>query len=1008
MNFFAHRTALSSVLGLALLFVARADAQTCTSFSLPGGDVYLKRNGSGPGVTLNSPPAAMVVNDQAGEIQLSFGSGAPVQIPAADASAPSGVIHDLCSNLDAAFPFRAAAAAGPGRLGLTIAGPGQSTAAGQASQNVAVADFNGDGIPDTAIVTSSGITVTLYRSSGAVLAQHAYAYPGLATNGLITADFNGDGKPDLAALVSQSGGSTGSVVVLMGNGDGTFANLAVFAAGVSPSAMAVGDFNGDGKLDLVVGGATVVLNSATTALAMLVGNGDGTFLQPLLITPFGDVRSMVATDINGDGKTDLLAISDLGQTVGDSGLAVYLGNGNGSFQAPIYTQLNINQPFLAYADLNDDGHTDAVLVQQDQASLYVLLGNGNGTFQPPVVYATPANAGSVGLVALSDGATAFFLADEVDKSTVITFADSSGAVGLPLVHPAGPTYESSVGPPAVVAANLYRDGNPDVVITGPDNLLVGLNEGNGVFSVVSFPTGGGAVMTAVADVNGDSHPDLLYTNPSGVGILLNEGFGLFSPGPSVPLNNPTLISVADFTGHIKTDFAALTGSSVAIMLGYGDGSFLAGSTISLPSTGVGLLTGDFNNDDKADLITGYSTSGGQTASALYPGNGDGTFGAPLTLPIKGQVMAAADLNGDGNLDVVVYNSVTGQLSVLPGAGDGTFRAPIPASLAEANVWSVTIADVNGDGKPDLVLGACCGFAEPSVLLGNGDGTFGAQTFFVAGTDNPGSVAAANFTGSGTGLVAAGEFGYTGRQAAFSLFYSAVSSTRVQSSANPNLTAIAPGSLASAFGSNLAISSPGVTSLPLPNNDVGTTVAIKDSTGATNLAPLLYVTSTQINFLVPASVAPGPATVTITTGDGHVFAVNTEVAAVAPGIFTLNSAGLVAADAVLVSGDTQTPEKVFTTTESGAIVANPVILGGPSDEAILEIFGTGLQAAGKAGVQVTIGGLNAPVHYVGPGGGFAGLDQINVQIPAALAGKGNVVIQVTVNGVSANPTNMTIQ
>src|SRR5579871_3321922 len=175
MNFFAHRTALSSVLGLALLFVARADAQTCTSFSLPGGDVYLKRNGSGPGVTFNGAPAAVVVHNQSGEIQLSFGSGAPVQIPAADASAPSGVIHDLCGNLATAFPSRASST-GPGKLGLTVAGAGQSASAGQAAQNVAIGDFNGDGIPDTATVTSSGISVTLYTATGAVLAQHAYAY----------------------------------------------------------------------------------------------------------------------------------------------------------------------------------------------------------------------------------------------------------------------------------------------------------------------------------------------------------------------------------------------------------------------------------------------------------------------------------------------------------------------------------------------------------------------------------------------------------------------------------------------------------------------------------------------------------------------------------------------------------------------------------------------------------------------------------------------------------------
>ncbi len=1009
MSFFAHRTALGCVLGLALLFVFAADAQTCTSFSLAEGAVYLKLNGSGPGVTLGGPAADIAVNDGASTIALSFGSGAPMQIPTADASQSGALINDLCSNLDAAFPFalRAAAASGPLRLGLTLAAAsGQLRPAGQAPQNTVVADFNGDGVPDTATLSTAGIMVTLYHSDGTVLAQNSYPYTGLAQNSLITADFNGDGKPDLAAMVTQTGGSAGSVIVLIGNGDGTFSNPAIAAPGIYPTAIAVGDFNGDGKPDIAVAGTTVVENVISNALAMLIGKGDGTFLPPLLVSPFANVQSMVAADMNGDGKMDLLAIADL--TVGSSGLAVILGNGDGNFQSPLYTELPLSQPFLAYADLNNDGKIDAILVQPDQAALYVVPGNGNGTFQPPVVYAAPANADSVGLIPLGDGSTALFLADELDKSTVITFADSTGVVGLPLVRDAGPTYPSASVLTSVIATDLNRDGKPDLVITSPADITVGLNQDNGAFSLVSYPTGGGAVMSAVADVTGDLHPDVLFTTPTGVGVLINQGSGAFSAGPSTPLNNPGLISLADFNADSRIDFAALTGSSVAIMLGVGDGTFMAGKAISLPAAGVGLVTGDFNNDGHADLITSYATSGGQTASVFYPGKGDGSFGSPITLPINGQVMAAADLNADGNLDVVVYNSQTGQLSVLPGAGDGTFESAIPVSIAYANISSVTIADVNGDGKPDLVLGACCGFAEPSVLLGNGDGTFGAQTFFLAGTDNPASVAAANFTGSGMGLVAAGEFSYAGRQGTFSLFYSTAASARVQSSANPNLTAIAPGSLASAFGTDLAVSSPGSTSLPLPTNDVGTTVAIRDSTGATNLAPLLYVTSTQINFEVPSAVAPGPATLTISTGDGHVFAVSTTVAAVAPGIFTLNSSGLVAADVVLFSGDTQTPEKVYTKTDSGSIVANPVILGGPTDQAYLMIFGTGLQAAGKAGVQVTIGGLNAPVHYAGPQGQFVGLDQVNVQIPAALAGQGNVVIQVTVNGIAANPTNMTIQ
>ena len=234
------------------------------------------------------------------------------------------------------------------------------------------------------------------------------------------------------------------------------------------------------------------------------------------------------------------------------------------------------------------------------------------------------------------------------------------------------------------------------------------------------------------------------------------------------------------------------------------------------------------------------------------------------------------------------------------------------------------------------------------------------------------------------------------------------STKVQSSANPNPTSgIAPGSLASFYGTDLATSTPGSTSLPLPTTYVGTMVAIDDSSGTTADAPLLYVATGQINFEVPSSVATGPATVTAFSGDGTRTTVNTTIATVAPGVFALNAAGLVAADVVLYSGSTQTAEKVYSASGS-TIAANPVNIGGPSDQAFLEIFGTGFQAAGKSGVQVTIGGLDATVHYVGPQGQYAGLDQVNVQIPPALAGKGNVTIQLTANGIAANPVDITIQ
>jgi uncharacterized protein (TIGR03437 family) len=233
--------------------------------------------------------------------------------------------------------------------------------------------------------------------------------------------------------------------------------------------------------------------------------------------------------------------------------------------------------------------------------------------------------------------------------------------------------------------------------------------------------------------------------------------------------------------------------------------------------------------------------------------------------------------------------------------------------------------------------------------------------------------------------------------------------QISSSANTQTVWLAPGSLASAYGTDLATSLFGSTSLPLPTGFGGTSVTIRDSSGATSLAPLLYVSTTQVNFLVPSTVVIGAAQVTITSGDGKQSLANVQIAHVGPGVFTLNSAGLAAADVVLYHANgTQTVEQVYSVTNSGAVVANPVSLGSSTDQAYLFLFGTGIQAAGTSGVKVSVNGNNLPIQFAGTQGGFAGLDQVNVQLPSSLVGKGNVTIQLTANGYAANPVNLTIQ
>ena len=221
------------------------------------------------------------------------------------------------------------------------------------------------------------------------------------------------------------------------------------------------------------------------------------------------------------------------------------------------------------------------------------------------------------------------------------------------------------------------------------------------------------------------------------------------------------------------------------------------------------------------------------------------------------------------------------------------------------------------------------------------------------------------------------------------------------------TQLAPGSLASGYGAGLATGQPASAPYIWPTTINGTSVSIVDATGATTEAPLLYVSSTEVNYQIPDTVGLGPATVTVTTGDGTTKSGPINVVSYAPGLFAVNSAGLSAsfADCVAANGaQTTIPTSQVV---NGALVAVPLNLKA-CQQTILELWTTGLDEAEASMVQATIGGLDATVLYAGPQGVYPGVDQINVVIPQSLAGAGNVPIVVSAGGVTSNTVNVTFQ
>jgi hypothetical protein len=412
--------------------------------------------------------------------------------------------------------------------------------------------------------------------------------------------------------------------------------------------VAVGDVNGDGVPDLVA--------ANLGAGAVFLGNGDGTF-QPAVTVPAGPNPFAVAVgDLTGDGRLDIV-VTNAGFTSDGHTVSVLLNNGDGTFQAPRTLLVGRHPTAVAVGDLLGNGHMDIVTANQHDDSVSVLLGNGDGSFQT------------------------------------------------------GIDYDVGAEPDAVAVADLRHTGQLDIVTGGqgsdvsPGGVSVLLNQGGGTFAQSQlYPTGlsGGSAVRglSVGDLNGDGIADIATAN--------DEDFGK---------------------------------GSANVLLGNGDGTFRPGTTASLDNMPLSAALADLHNDGKLDLLTG----GFGSAVTELPGNGDGSFGSPVTFdaPPLTTFITTADLMGTHVLDVVTASEAG--VTVYLGHGDGSFQTASDAAT-DAGPFSIAQGDFTGSGITDLVT-ANINSSTVSVLLGNGDGTFKPAVNYEAGF-KPRSVAVGDLTGNG--------------------------------------------------------------------------------------------------------------------------------------------------------------------------------------------------------------------------------------------------------------------
>ncbi len=707
---------------------------------------------------------------------------------------------------------------------------------GFSANSVAVADVNGDGKPDllvanfcTATLCGGDGTVGVLLGNGDGTFQPAVTYDSGGQNAvsIAVADVNSDGKPD-AVVTDNCVTSTcdaGAVGVLLGNGDGTFqAAVNYTSGGLSPSSVVVGDVNGDGKPDLLVGNIYMGNgNYSRGSVGLLLGNGDGTFLGPVSFDSGGEYAYGVAVgDINGDGKLDLFVANFCADsTCASGGVAVFLGKGDGSFQPVVtYGSGGLDSYSVAVGDVNEDGKPDLLVANYYSAdgnyysngTVGVLLGNGDGTFQAAVSY----GSGGSGPVSLAvgdvngDGKPDLLVANQCSNRN-----NSNSCTGLLTVllgsgdgkFQAAVSYASGgASPSSIVLADINGDEKPDVLISNQcarldgdcaGNISVLLGKGDGSFpAAINYGSGGQTPYSvAVADVNGDGKPDVVVANQCAssdctngtVGVLFGKGNSTFGRVVSYESGGyqASWVAVADVSGDGRPDLLVANqcassnncaNGTIGVLLQNADGSFQ--TAVSYPSGGYyaySLGVSDVNGDGKPDLVvanqcaTNSSCANGIVGVLL--GNGDGTFQPALAFSSGGKFafsVAIADVNGDGKPDLLIANEYastanqsTGTVAVLLGNGDGTFQPAVTYGSGGQYFYTVAIADVNGDGRPDLLLanqcaiGGCTG-GTLGVLLGNGDGTFQPAVISSIPQASGGQqLAIADFDGNGTLDVASG-------------------------------------------------------------------------------------------------------------------------------------------------------------------------------------------------------------------------------------------------------------
>jgi hypothetical protein len=660
------------------------------------------------------------------------------------------------------------------------------------AQGLALGDLNGDNMLDIVLANLGRPSQVFLNTRTSAFVAPSFAFPaplpgtGRSTYGVAVGDLNGDGALD---VVLGNNGAASQVFVNKNDGSGGFAapiDLSTPGGTRKTFSVALGDLNGDGALDIVLGnsGSTVNGQFVPQPSQVYFNDGKGGFGAPIDLPGSGrPTRSVALGDLNGDGLLDIVLANnvDPDNTAIDYFSQVYLNPGGGNFAAATPQDLPDSGRVtlsVVVADFNGDNKPDIVLgnyfVQQGLQLIsfrtQIYLNPGDGNFGNATAQDLPGSGKFTSAVSTGDlngdGAFDLVLANYGQPSQVfLNKNDGSGTFQPPIDLP-----ESGSFAQVVAVGDLNNDGKLDLVLTNtfgqPSQVYI--NQGGGRFAAPATLPGSGneTIRMALADLNGDGLLDIILGNngqPSQV--YMNTGAISFStPAPLPGSGNNTFgVAAADLNGDGALDLAlANRGQSSQIYLNKNDGSgaFLApadlpGSTAALSTTNV--VAGDVNGDGALDLVLANFNAASQVY--LNKDDGSGTFLPPINLAGSGtrtQTAAVADLDGDGRLDIVLGRPGQPSLIYLNSGGDWSTVQPRQLPGSGRTTLSLALVDVSGDGMTDIVLGNNGEVSQ--VYLNDGLGGFVAPADLPSGAVKTQAIAAADLNGDGAADLVLGNFG----------------------------------------------------------------------------------------------------------------------------------------------------------------------------------------------------------------------------------------------------------